>query len=265
MSVLVSSCKTPCKTFSKELFTEVSDNIKILSDEEWKENKDPCKSVLFALYVRTDTDNLVITSDNKERFAQIYNPPLTQGSVVYPNLTFDLSLLCGKDLLDNIVTVNSEEALERLALNSTCFPVGALETSKNYVLVFNIIVKLDLITEDSEIKLNKGFYLNPIETLSFSDSLQSEIAKSLVKVSSDSQRVGDTMRDNRRLCNYCEFLSIDEDEQEEIMNNNNGGQFVPHICTKYRKRVMHFPYLQPDICPCEECDKENNIRRFSDE
>jgi hypothetical protein len=54
-------------------------------------------------------------------------------------------------------------------------------------------------------------------------------------------------------CNGCKFLSIDEEEQDFIKNQ--GGGIYPHICTKYKKQVRHFPYSEPYIHPCEECEK----------
>ena len=59
-----------------------------------------------------------------------------------------------------------------------------------------------------------------------------------------------------RFCNNCEFLNINEKEQNAIKERGDG--CPPHICTKYNKRVFHFPYPQPFICPCEECEKEGN-------
>lgn len=55
-------------------------------------------------------------------------------------------------------------------------------------------------------------------------------------------------------CNACEFLSITEAEQNQIKAQ--GGGCPPHICRKYGKRVLHFPYREPFIHPCEECLKE---------
>lgn len=59
-----------------------------------------------------------------------------------------------------------------------------------------------------------------------------------------------------KVCNNCAFLNIDEHEQNLIKAKL--GKCPPHICTKYDKRVTHFPYRHPSICPCEECRKEIN-------
>ena len=56
-----------------------------------------------------------------------------------------------------------------------------------------------------------------------------------------------------KICNGCNFLSIDEKEQDLIRAQ--GGVTYPHICTKYKKRVLHYPYNEPYIHPCKECMK----------
>lgn len=56
-----------------------------------------------------------------------------------------------------------------------------------------------------------------------------------------------------KMCNGCEFLNIDEYEQDLIKAKC--GDCPPHICKKYNKRVTHFPYSEPYIHPCEECEK----------
>ena len=78
--------------FSKELFTEVSDNLKVFTDEEWESIKDSpeYKNILIAVYVRTDVDNLVLLID-KEKFARISNvPPFISDSGLYPNILLDI-------------------------------------------------------------------------------------------------------------------------------------------------------------------------------
>lgn len=55
----------------------------------------------------------------------------------------------------------------------------------------------------------------------------------------------------KTVCNGCEFLSIDEEEQD--FTKNQGGGIYPHICRKYKKQVRHFPYSEPYIYPCDEC------------
>ena len=56
-----------------------------------------------------------------------------------------------------------------------------------------------------------------------------------------------------KMCNGCEFLNIDEYKQDLIKAKC--GYCPPHICNKYNKRVLHFPYSEPYIHPCEECEK----------
>ena len=58
-------------------------------------------------------------------------------------------------------------------------------------------------------------------------------------------------RNKQKFCNGCKHLSIDEDEQNLIKKQ--GGGIYPHICTKYKKRVLHNPYKEPYIHPCDEC------------
>ena len=62
-------------------------------------------------------------------------------------------------------------------------------------------------------------------------------------------------------CNDCEFLSIIEKDQNDLRKL--GYDYTPHICNKYDKRVLHFPYQQPFIHPCEECEKEENREKKS--
>lgn len=183
MSVLISKCaNNSCKEFSKELFTEIQQNLKIALDKEYFEkDRESFKKVLFAVYVRTEKDNLVLTLREGVIAELSHTPPYMLSGSLYPNFLLDSGLLCGKNLLDSVFNVQSEEALKRLVTMSTCFPVGAVETTNNYVVVFNVIIS-DYLLTDSEIALKQGFYFHPIETLELSDSLQNEISKSLVIV-----------------------------------------------------------------------------------
>ena len=54
-----------------------------------------------------------------------------------------------------------------------------------------------------------------------------------------------------RFCGNCEHLSITEHEQNEVKELS--GRIYPHVCTKYKTRVFHFPYQEPFICRCVEC------------
>lgn len=169
--------------FSKELFTKVAENLKVFTDEDWEliKNTSEYKKVLIAVYVRTDKDNLVLMVD-KDKFASISNiPPFIIESGVYANTLIDVGLLCGKTLIDKVFDFHSSEAMNRLVAFSTCYPVGAVETSKKYVLVYNVIISESLL-RDSEISLKQGFYFCPIESLCLTDSLQKEISESLIIV-----------------------------------------------------------------------------------
>lgn len=181
MKILVSkSDKISCGEVYKEVFGEVSRNIEIIDEEELK-NKEGYKRVLFSAYVRTDIDNLVLMLD-KGKFAEISSAPsLVLSGGVYPTLAVDIGLLSGKSILDKAFKVDDYEALKKLIGNSTCFPVGVLETNNNYILVFNVVISNALL-QDPSIHLQQGFHFQPIETLEVSDSLQKSISDTLVIV-----------------------------------------------------------------------------------
>lgn len=191
MSVLASKrgCLEFDRKFSKELFTEVSDNLKVFTDEEWESVKDTLeyKKVLIAVYIRTDTENLVLLVD-KDKFANISNvPPFIVDSGVYPHVLVDAGLICGKSLIDSAFSFKSAEAMKRLVMKSTCYPVGAVETLKKYVLVFNVILSESLL-RDPEISLRQGFHFHPIESLYLTDLLQKDISESLIIVKSEDKK-----------------------------------------------------------------------------
>ena len=177
------------RKFSKELFVDVAKNLKIFTDEEWESVKETLeyKKLLIAVYVRTDTDNLVLLL-YKDKFSNVSNvPPLVTDVGMYPSILVDAGLLCGKNLIDSVFSFSNEEAMKRLVLSSTCFPVGAIETSKKYVVVFNVIVSENIL-RDKDISLNKGFHFHPIETLYLDDTLQRDIAESLILVKSEGMK-----------------------------------------------------------------------------
>lgn len=191
MSVLASSSGrlNTNVEFSKELFTEVSDNLKVFTDEEWESVKDDLeyKNILIAVYIRTDVDNLVLLID-KEKFAKISSvPPFMVDTGLYPNILLDMGLLCGKGFIESAFSFKSSEALKRLVVNSTCYPVGAVDTPTDYVLVFNIVISENLL-RDTEIVLNQGFHFYPIDNLSVTDSLQKAVSKSLIIVKSEDKK-----------------------------------------------------------------------------
>lgn len=191
MSILASKrgCLEFDRKFSKELFTEVTENLKVFTDEEWESIKETreYKKILIAVYVRTDVDNLVLLID-KDKIANIQNvPPFISNSGLYPHILVDAGLVCGKSFIDTAFSFKSAEAMKRLVVNSTCYPVGAVETSKKYVLVFNVVLSESLL-RDTEISLNQGFHFYPIETLHLTDLLQGDIAKSLILVKSEDKK-----------------------------------------------------------------------------
>ena len=54
-----------------------------------------------------------------------------------------------------------------------------------------------------------------------------------------------------KICNGCEFLNIDEYEQDLLRLMLQHGDCPPHICNKYNKQVTHLPYSELWIHPCE--------------
>ena len=179
MNILASKCKNVYSTFHKELYTDILDNLKIMTGSEFEES-DGYKKVVFAAYLRTDTDNLVLTFNDGD-FLTISEAPQPILSGLYPNILNDICLLCGKDLIDSAFTVSGQEALFRLVGNSVCYPVGAVEMKDKYVVALNVVVSSKILV-DSEISLNSGYYFMPIETLEAKDSLQKSISDSLVIV-----------------------------------------------------------------------------------
>lgn len=63
-------------------------------------------------------------------------------------------------------------------------------------------------------------------------------------------------------CNDCEHLNITEYEQHHIKITF--GEVIPHICTKYNKRVIHRVGATRNynhssyLYPCDECEKEKS-------
>ena len=177
------------RKFSKELFTAVSQNLKVFTDVEWVSNKETLdyKKVLIAVYVRTDRDNLVLLID-EGKFASISNvPPFIIDNGIYPNTLIDAGLVCGKSLIDQAFHFKSAEAMKRLVMSSACYPVGAVETSKKYAVVFNVVLS-EALLRDTEISLNQGFHFHPIESICLTDLLQRDISESLIIVKSEDKK-----------------------------------------------------------------------------
>ena len=57
-------------------------------------------------------------------------------------------------------------------------------------------------------------------------------------------------------CNDCPYLSITEEQQERMWRMGKRKAMFPHICQKYNERVLHYPYIEPMIHPCRQCEKE---------
>lgn len=57
-------------------------------------------------------------------------------------------------------------------------------------------------------------------------------------------------------CNDCPYLNITEEQQEHMWRISKRKAMFPHICTKYNQRVLHYPYYEPMIHPCRQCEKE---------
>ena len=186
MSILVCErgLNTYDKKFSKELFKNVRDNLKLFSDEEWELAKKDYKEVMIAVYIRTDIDNLVLTPDGEE-FAVIMNAPsfMLSGGM-YHNLIIDLGIMCAKRVIDSTFNFEHDVALHRFVGNSACYPVGVADSDDSYVFAFNVIMSSDLL-KDPCISLRSGFHFHPIESLTFTDSLQKAISESLVIVNNE--------------------------------------------------------------------------------
>ena len=187
MSVLASNCGHICAD-TKELFREVDKHLESFTDERWERFRDtPCyKEVAIAVYIRTDKSNRVLLVD-KDTFADIANiPHFIRDAGVYPNILIDAGVVCGRNLVETVFNLNSEEVLTRFAQNSTCYPVGAVETPKNYVLVFSIVIS-DSLLEDTEISIKQGYEFCDIKTLDLKDDVQKKISESLVLVESEEE------------------------------------------------------------------------------
>ena len=61
-------------------------------------------------------------------------------------------------------------------------------------------------------------------------------------------------------CNDCHHLNITEEQQEYMWKITKKMAIFPHICTKYNQRVLHYPYREPMIHPCRQCEKEKENR-----
>lgn len=57
-------------------------------------------------------------------------------------------------------------------------------------------------------------------------------------------------------CNDCPHLNITEEQQERMWRISKRKAMFPHICRKYNQRVLHYPYREPMIHPCRQCEKE---------
>ena len=66
-------------------------------------------------------------------------------------------------------------------------------------------------------------------------------------------------------CNDCKHINCTEREQVQLKRLF--GEYPPHICHKYNKRVFHRVGATGNrnhstyLYPCEECEKENSNER----
>ena len=61
-------------------------------------------------------------------------------------------------------------------------------------------------------------------------------------------------------CNTCPHLLYTEDHQKFIWRASKKQIMIPHTCLKYNQRVLHCPYDEPMIHPCDECIKEKESK-----
>ena len=57
-------------------------------------------------------------------------------------------------------------------------------------------------------------------------------------------------------CNDCPHLIVTEAQQEHLWKISKKKVMFPHICSKYNRRVLHYPYREPMICPCRQCEED---------
>lgn len=60
-------------------------------------------------------------------------------------------------------------------------------------------------------------------------------------------------------CNNCYYLYMTEAHQEHLWRATNKKVIFPHTCLKYNQRVFHYPYREPMIHPCPQCEKEKGL------
>jgi hypothetical protein len=74
-------------------------------------------------------------------------------------------------------------------------------------------------------------------------------------------------------CNNCPHLNITEVQQHRLWKTSGKRIMISHTCMKYDQRVFHYPYREPMIHPCQQCEEEkekatieyayNKIKEFS--
>lgn len=182
MSYLVSPASQDVGKFSKDRYYSIKEGLSIVP-----EITEESKPVRFACYLRTDRDNLVLTHEESFVFfddSDVMNAVGSMISYIYDNILVDLSLYTCQKYLNSVFGALSKEAITRVVLKSHCYPVGAVETEDRLIVVSNIIISADLLT-DPEIALSEGYTFHPIETLKIEDNVQKAISESLVYVKSD--------------------------------------------------------------------------------
>ena len=57
-------------------------------------------------------------------------------------------------------------------------------------------------------------------------------------------------------CNNCPYLSVTEEQQDYLWIATGKQVMFPHACTKYNEILRHYPYEEPMIHPCPQCEEE---------
>lgn len=66
-------------------------------------------------------------------------------------------------------------------------------------------------------------------------------------------------------CNNCPHLNITEEQQERLWRASKKKTMLPHMCNKYNQRVLHYPYREPMIHPCQQCEEEKENEKITNQ
>ena len=128
--------------FYKDLYGEVRNGLVCVQNHSVSRDflDNGYRPVRFIHYIRTDK-NLILCDKHGHSF---FEDSLESSSafVVYPNLLYDLSLQVGRNLILKLFSVSEHEDdfFAEFAVNSTCFPVGAVPDKDCFYIVSNIII-----------------------------------------------------------------------------------------------------------------------------